>query len=60
MRLEELKRLNKFRELITQNIKNNSEMWFLSNDQTFKDELHKTNNELRQKLSDIQTEFNKL
>jgi hypothetical protein len=60
MRLEELKRLNKFRELITQNIKNNSEMWFLTNDQTFKDELHKTNNELRQKLSDIQAEFNKL
>lgn len=59
-RLEELKRLNKFKTLVEQNITNNSEMWFATNDKQFKDRLHSVNNELRKKLSDIQTEFNKL
>ena len=59
-RLEELKRLNKFKQLVDQNIANNSEMWFTTNDKEFKDRLHSVNNELRNKLSDIQAEFNKL
>lgn len=59
-RLEELKRLNKFKQLVEQNIANNSEMWFTTNDKEFKDRLHSVNNELRNKLSDIQAEFDKI
>lgn len=59
-RLEELKRLSQFKVLVEENIKNNSEMRHLTNSQEYKDRLHKTNNELRKKLDDIQIEFNKL
>ena len=59
-RLEELKRLNKFKQLVDQNIANNSEMWFTTNDKEFKDRLHSVNNELRNKLLDIQAEFDKI
>jgi len=35
-------------------------MWHLSNDLKYKDWLHRTNNEYRNKLSDIKTEEDKL
>jgi DNA-binding cell septation regulator SpoVG len=35
-------------------------MWFTTNDKEFKDRLHSVNNELRNKLLDIQAEFDKI
>lgn len=54
---EEIARLTAFRVAINQNIENNSNMRHLTNDQSFKDELHRQNELLRKKLEDIEKEF---
>ena len=56
---EEIKRLAEFRWRIEQNIKNNSELWHLTNDDNYKKWLNETNNTHRAKLNDIKTEENK-
>jgi hypothetical protein len=59
-RLEELKRLKDFQVTIYDNINKNSEMWHITNDEVFKKFLNTTNNVYREKLVDIQKEFDKI
>ena len=58
-RLEELKRLSQFKLDVEAAIELNSKMWHETNSEEFRNELHATNNKLRQKLKDIATEMNK-
>lgn len=57
--LEEIKRLETLRSRIIQVRDLNSEIWHLVNDTTYKNSLHKMNNDNRKKLDDIEIELNK-
>jgi len=59
-RIEELKRLKEFELQVKSTIDLNSQMRETTNDKNLKDHLHKTNDLLRNKLIDIQKEFDKI
>ena len=53
---EELKRLNTFETKVLLVMKTNSELRHLTNDQSYRDELHIANNKHKQKLKDIEAQ----
>lgn len=55
--LEDLKRLNEFKAILTQTIENNSKMRHATNDENYKKELNKMNNLNRKKLEDINAQL---
>lgn len=57
--LEDIKRLNEMNTVVLILIENNSKMWHLTNDEKFRNELHKQNNLLRGKQKDIENELKK-
>ena len=57
--LEEVKRLNEFKSALLVAIEDNSKIWHLTNDNKYKDELHKMNEINRLKLKDIDNELKK-
>lgn len=58
-RLTELKRLNTFKQDVEAAIELNSKMWHETNSESFRNDLHNTNEKLRAKLKDIAVEMNK-
>lgn len=56
---EEIKRLNELKVLVNRAIETNSEMWHKVNDENFRAILHYTNEKMRKKLNDIDTELKK-
>lgn len=58
-KLEEMKRLNEMNTTTLILIENNSKMRHLTNDEKFREELHKQNNLLRSKQKDIENEIKK-
>lgn len=58
--LEEVKRLNKMKTLTENMIADNSEMWHLTNEKSFKNKLHDMNNTLRDKEKTIEEMLKKL
>jgi len=57
---EEIKRLMDMKSMITQKMDLNSQLWYLTTDERFKEELHGENNICREKLIDIELELKKL
>ena len=57
--LEEVKRLNKMKTLTENMIRDNSEMWHLTNDQNYKAKLHEINELNRKKVQDIENQLKK-
>ena len=57
--IEEVKRLEKFKTLVTVLIEAISSAWHLSNDETYKNTLHTMNEANRKKLKDIEAELKK-
>ena len=57
--LEEVKRLNKMKTLTENMIKDNSEMWHLTNDAYYRTKLHDMNEIHRKKLQDIENQLKK-
>lgn len=58
--VEDLKRLKQMEIATKENIANNSFLWWLSNDEEYKDFLHQANEKHRAKLKDINNELNKI
>ena len=57
--LEEVKRLNKMKTLTENMIRDNSEMWTLTNDAYYRTKLHDMNEINRKKVSDIENQLKK-
>ena len=57
--LEEVKRLNKMKTLTENMIRDNSEMWHLTNDESYKNKLHEINEIHRKKVRDIEEQLKK-
>ena len=57
--LEDVKRLNKMKTLTENMIKDNSEMWSLTNDKQYRIMLHDMNEKNRKKLQDIEAQLKK-
>ena len=57
--LEEIKRLNELKSKVLVWIDNNSEIWHLVNDKTYKNKLHDMNEANRRKLNDIEVQLRK-
>jgi len=57
--IEEVKRLKHMELLVDQNIKNNSELFNMTNDKNYQSRLHSTNDWHRSKISDIYKELAK-
>lgn len=58
--LEEIKRLNEFKSVLLISIEQNSKLWHLTNDNKYKDLLHKMNESNREKLKIIEDMLKKL
>ena len=57
--VSEVKRLVKMNLLVEENVKNNGELFNLSNDKEYQNWLHSVNNKHRAKIKDIETEMKK-